>query len=214
CSAPRFLPFGAAVLSLHQSLWRDVLRNDNPQDSNSVALFPNLLNSPVYPWWQISHLFTGSQRGGPEWEFFRENTLFNIDSCGVVINTFTELEQVHIDHVKKELGHKRVWVVGPVLRIHNSSTEPEEHGGISAVSRHDIVDWLDSREECSVVYVCFGSRTFLSGSQMKVLTCALELSGVTFVLSVGVPDARHMAPDQGKVPSGFMDEMGCEGGAF
>ncbi|CAJ1978643.1 unnamed protein product [Sphenostylis stenocarpa] len=209
-----FSPSGAAALSLHQSLWRDVPQNDNPRDSNSVASFPNLPNSPVYPWWQISHLFTGTRRGRPEWEFFRENTLFNIDSWGVVINTCTELEQVHIDHVKKELGHKRVWAVGPVLRIHNSSTEPEEHGGTSSVSRHDIVDWLDSREECSVVYVCFGSRTFLSGSQMKVLTRALELSGVNFVLSIGVPDARHLAQEQGKVPSGFMDGVGVRERGF
>ncbi|KAL9297884.1 hypothetical protein ACSQ67_023780 [Phaseolus vulgaris] len=206
-----FSPSGAAAFSLSQSLWRDAPLNDNPQDPNSAVSFPYLPNSPVYPWWQITHLFTGSQRGGPEWEFFRENTLFNIDSWGVVLNTFTELEQVHIEHVKKDLGHKRVWAVGPVLPIQSGSAKPEEHGGNSAVSRNDIVEWLDSCGECSVVYVCFGSRTILTSSQMEVLTRALDLSGVNFVLSVGVPDARAVAQEQGKVPCGFMDRVGVRG---
>ncbi|KAL9276344.1 hypothetical protein ACSQ67_026111 [Phaseolus vulgaris] len=209
-----FSPSGAAAFSLSQSLWRDAPLNDNPQDPNSAVSFPYLPNSPVYPWWQITHLFTGSQRGGPEWEFFRENTLFNIDSWGVVLNTFTELEQVHIEHVKKDLGHKRVWAVGPVLPIQSGSAKPEEHGGNSAVSRNDIVEWLDSCGECSVVYVCFGSRTILTSSQMEVLTRALDLSGVNFVLSVGVPDARAVAQEQGKVPCGFMDRVGVRGRGF
>jgi len=209
-----FSPSGAAAYSLSQSLWRDVAQNENPQDPNSAVSFPNLPNSPVYPWWQITLLFTGNQRGGPEWEFYRENTLFNIDSWGVVFNTFTELEQVHIDHMKKELGHKRVWAVGPVLPIRNGSTEPEERGGNSAVSRKDIVEWLDSCGECSVVYVCFGSRTILTNSQMEVLTRALELSRVNFVLSVGVPDARRGPQEQGKVPCGFMDRVGVRGRGF
>ncbi|KAL9289878.1 hypothetical protein ACSQ67_024343 [Phaseolus vulgaris] len=162
----------------------------------------------------ITRLFTGNQRGGPEWEFHRENTLFNIDSWGFVFNTFTELEQVHIEHMKKDLGHKRVWAVGPVLPIRNGSTEPEERGGNSAVSRKDIDEWLDSCGECSVVYVCFGSLTILTSSQMDVLTRALELSGVNFVLSVGVPDARAVAQEQGKVPCGFMDRVGVRGRGF
>ncbi|KAK7405154.1 hypothetical protein VNO78_06352 [Psophocarpus tetragonolobus] len=196
-----FSPSGAFALSLSYSLWRDAPQNDNPQDPNFVVSFPNLPNSPSYPWWQISPLFREPQRGGPEWEFHRENMLFNIDSWGVVFNTFTELERVYLNHIKKELGHQRVWAVGPVLP---GSSQPEGRGGSSTVSRHDIIQWLDSRDNGSVVYVCFGSRTFLSSSQMGVLTRALELSGVDFVLSVRVP---NVAGEHGKVPCGFVDRV-------
>nr|ACJ72158.1 UGT1 [Pueraria montana var. lobata] len=202
-----FSPSGAFALSVSYSLWRDAPQNDNPEDPNSVVSFPNLPNSPIYPWWQMTHLFRETERGGPEWEFHRENMLFNIDSWGVVFNTFTELERVYLNHMKKELNHERVWAVGPVLPIQNGSTEPEERGGNSTVSRHDIMEWLDSRDEGSVIYVCFGSRTFLTSSQMEVLTRGLELSGVNFILSVRVPDERHVAKEHGKVPCGFSDRV-------
>jgi len=206
-----FSASGASAYSIYQSIWRDVPENVNPEDPNSAVSFPNLPYSPVYPWSQIPQVFTANERGGPEWEFHRENMLFNIDSWGLVINTFNEFEQVYIDNLKKELGHQRVWAVGPVLPIENGLPKPEERGGNSAVSRNDIVEWLDSREECSVVYVCFGSLTVLSSSQMEVLTRALELSGVNFILSIGYSDAGQEAA---KLPSGFMDRVGVRERGF
>ena len=103
-------------------------KNNNPKDPNSVVFFQNLPNSPIYPWWQITHLFRDTERGGSEWEFDRENMLFNIDSWGFVFNTFIELERVYLNHIKKELGHERVWAVGPVLPIQKGSisTKPEK----------------------------------------------------------------------------------------
>ncbi|XP_027356120.1 flavonol 3-O-glucosyltransferase UGT89B1-like [Abrus precatorius] len=203
-----FSPSGAFALSVSYSLWRDTPRNDNPEDPNSVVSFPDLPNSPVYPWWQITHQFTAPERGGPEWEFHRENMLFNIDSWGVVFNTFTELERVYLDHMKKYL-HQRVWAVGPVLPDQKSG--PENRGGSSTVTRHNLMEWLDARADGSVVYVCFGSRTFLTNSQMEVLTRALELSGVHFILSVRTPDERHVAQGHGKIPSGFADQVRGKG---
>ncbi|XP_061336706.1 flavonol 3-O-glucosyltransferase UGT89B1-like [Gastrolobium bilobum] len=203
-----FSPSGAFGLSISFSLWRDLPQNDNPEDPNSVVSFPNLPNSPVYPWWQISHHFKENKRGGPEWEFHRENMLLNLDAWGVVFNTFTELERVYLDHVKKELGHGRVWAVGPVLPLEDGSTGPEvDRGGSITVSCHDLMNWLDSQPNGSVVYVCFGSRTFLTSAQMDVLTRALELSGVHFILSVRGPDERHVALDQGAIPSEFVDRV-------
>ncbi|XP_061336690.1 flavonol 3-O-glucosyltransferase UGT89B1-like [Gastrolobium bilobum] len=195
-----FSPSGAFALSVSFSLWRDLPLNDNPEDPNSVVSFPNLPNSPTYPWWQISPLFRESERGGPNWELHRENMLLNLDAWGVVFNSFTELERVYLDHVKKELGHERVWAVGPVLPLEeNGSNRPEEdRGGSSTVSRHELMTWLDSKPNGSVVYVCFGSRGVLTSEQMDVLTRALELSGVHFIFSVTGPDM---------IPSGFVDRV-------
>ncbi|XP_020240195.2 flavonol 3-O-glucosyltransferase UGT89B1 [Cajanus cajan] len=202
-----FSPSGAFALSVVYSLWRDLPRNDTPQGPNAVVSFPNLPNSPVFHWHQLTLQFTKPERGGPEWEFHRENILLNIDSHGVVFNSFNDLERVYLDHMKKELRHERVWAVGPVLPL---SPLPEERGGSSTVSRHDIMGFLDSREDGSVVYVCFGSRTFLTSHQMEVLTRALELSGASFVLSVGVAKAK----EHGKVPCGFVDRVGVRGRGF
>ncbi|XP_057426442.1 flavonol 3-O-glucosyltransferase UGT89B1-like [Lotus japonicus] len=193
-----FSPSGAYSLCISLSLWRDLPQNDNAEDQNHVVSFSNLPNSPVQPWWQISTLFR-DKRGEPEWETHRENMNLNLEAWGVVFNSFVELEQGYIDHVKKELGHERVWVVGPLL-LASDTTESEAQvcGGSSTVPCGDLTGWLDSRVDGSVVYVYFGSRTFLTTSQMEVLTRALELSGVHFVLSVR---------EQGTVPCGFADRV-------
>ena len=138
--------------------------------------------------------------------------LFNIASWGLVFNSFTELEQVYLDHVKKEVGHDRVWAVGPVLPYHDDNSA--DRGGSSSVPCHEVLTWLDSRPERSVVYVCFGSRTVLTGKQMEVLTGALEISGVHFILSLRDPDERHVGQDHGQISSGFEDRMVGTGRGF
>lgn len=42
---------------------------------------------------------------------------------------------------------------------------------------------------------------------MDVLTRGLELSGVRFILSVTVPDRRHVGQDCGRIPSEFIDRV-------
>ncbi|KAK7312940.1 hypothetical protein VNO77_37208 [Canavalia gladiata] len=202
-----FSPSGAFGISVAFSLWRDLSQNENPQDPNFTISFPNLPNSPSFLWWQISHQFRNMERGGPEQEFHRENIRLNIDSWGIVFNSFTELEGVYLDPIKKRFGQERVWAVGPLLPLEDGSNESENRGGSSTVTRHDLMEWLDARVNGSVIYVCFGSRTVLTSSQMDVLTRALELSGVHFILSVRNPDERDLAQDCGKIPNGFIDRV-------
>lgn len=133
--------------------------------------------------------------------------LSNIDSWGVVINTFTELERVYLDHLKTELGHHRVWAVGPVLPPNDDFNGLQDRGGSSSVPCNEILTWLDSRRGGSVIYVCFGSRTVLTSRQMEVLTDALENSGVEFIISVRGPDERHVGKDNGEVSKEFEDRV-------
>ncbi|KAF7806298.1 flavonol 3-O-glucosyltransferase UGT89B1-like [Senna tora] len=202
-----FSPSGAFAFSVSFSLWRHLPQNHHPDNPNSLISFPNIPNSPVYPWWQINQHYTQKKRGDPEWELQRENLLANLASWGVVFNTFTQLEQVYLDHMKIELGHDRVWAVGPVLPPKDDSIGPTNRGGSSSVPCHDLLTWLDSRRDNSVIYVCFGSRTVLSSHQMEVLTNALELSGVDFILSVRDPDERHVGRDNGVIPEEFEDRV-------
>lgn len=188
-------------------MWRLLPQNDKPEDPNLVVSLPNLPNSPVYPWWQISHLFRDN-RGEPDWEIIKNDFLLNLDAWGVVFNSFVDLETDYFDHLKKELGHERVWTVGPVLPLESG---PEERGGSSTVPCNDLTAWLDARDDGSVVYVCFGSRTFLTTAQMEILTSALELSGVQFILSVRGPDVRHVAQDCSGIPSGFAERVRDKG---
>ncbi|KAJ7978791.1 UDP-glycosyltransferase [Quillaja saponaria] len=201
-----FSPSGVFALSIALSVWHDLPENTDPDNSNFTLTFPKFPNSPVYHWWQIPHLYREGRKGDPDWEFFRENFVANLESWGMVFNSFTELERVYFDHLKKELGHDRVWAVGPVLppsrEDNNAGPDPgpTNRGGSSSVPCDEVLTWLDARSEYSVVYVCFGSRTVLTIKQMEVLTVGLERSGVHFILSVIGPDAGG---DHGVIPEDF-----------
>ncbi|KAE9463923.1 hypothetical protein C3L33_04173, partial [Rhododendron williamsianum] len=120
----------------------------------------------------------------PDSEVMRNGMLANFQSWGAVFNSFTELERVYIDHVKKEMGHKKVWAVGPLLPPTDDQTEPTDRGGSSAVPAHEVMTWLDGKRDESVVYVCFGSRVELTSKQTEVLAAALERSEVHFIWCV------------------------------
>ncbi|KAI6683312.1 hypothetical protein NL676_029225 [Syzygium grande] len=180
-----FSPSAAFSVSIEFSLWQNLPKNDGgSDDDDSTVTFRDVPNSPTYRWWQISHLFRMYKDGDADTEFHRQVWLENTGSWGVVFNTFTELEGVYVDHMKGKFGPGRVWAVGPLLPPVDDSVSPAGRGGSSSVPAEEVLKWLDGREERSVVYVCFGSRTALANDQMAALAAALEMSRVHFVWCV------------------------------
>lgn len=206
-----FSPSGAFALSVSFALWTDLPTNDEPDNVDSPVSFPRVPKCPVYPWYQISAIYRTLKEGDPDWELYRSNTMANKASWGIVFNSFAELESVYIDHMKKEMGHDRVWAVGPVLPPDDDSVESMSRGGSSSVPAHDVLTWLDSRHDQSVVYVCFGSRCILTTKQIHELAAALEKTDVDFVYCVREPDERHVSQDCGVLPDGFEDRVAGRG---
>ncbi|TXG70902.1 hypothetical protein EZV62_005837 [Acer yangbiense] len=204
-----FSPSGAIGLSIFFTLWKDLPKVDDPSDVNSLLSIPNFPNCPVLPWYQVPQLYRMFKEGDPDWEFQRNGSLDNIASWGIVLNTSTCLEQVYIDHIKKQVGHDRVWAVGPVLPTH--SARHTDHGGPSSVPCHELITWLDARKEGSVVYVSFGSRVVLTSKQMDELATGLEKSGVHFILCVRQPKEKQVASDYGEISKGFEDRVAGRG---
>ncbi|EEF47699.1 UDP-glucosyltransferase, putative [Ricinus communis] len=200
-----FSPSGAFAFSVGASTWSDQPQNDNPENHDFVVSFPNIPNSPSYPWWQISHLYRMPKDS--DWEFYRDSNLANMASWGVIFNSFTELERVYIDHMKNEFGNVRVWAVGPALPSDDDLMGPAANrGGTSSVPCHDVLTWLDSHhKDHSVVYVAFGSRAMLTCEQMNELAAGLEKSGVDFILCV------RQQGDYGILPDGFEDRVAGRG---
>ncbi|KAI3504723.1 hypothetical protein L1887_26400 [Cichorium endivia] len=202
-----FSPSGVLGCSIMQTLWRDAemfIADGGERDENSTISFPEIPNSPEFPWWQLLPVSRSFKKGEPHYESFRKGMLANMTSWGIMYNTFEGLEGVYIDHIKKEMGHDRVWAVGPLLPDKHGSTASTGRGGSSAVPPDDLLMWLDNKPDESVVYICFGSQTTLSEKQMGALTGALELSNVDFILS-----AR--GSNLASVPSGFEDRVGGRG---
>ncbi|KAF2282924.1 hypothetical protein GH714_043241 [Hevea brasiliensis] len=173
-----FSPSGAFAFSVTTSLWRNQPQTENP---NNVD-------------------FRTSKEGDPDREFFRDCFLANFESWGVVINSFVELERVHIEHLKGNsgIGSDRVWSVGPLL-LHDDggSIGSLSRGGSSSVPCQQVITWLEEKGDNSVVYICFGSREMLTCKQMDELASGLEKSGINFIWSVRQPNERHASASVG-----------------
>ncbi|GLT70371.1 hypothetical protein SLA2020_424540 [Shorea laevis] len=108
-----FSPSGAMALSVVYSLWRHLPSHDD--DQTAVVSFDEIPNCPKFQWWQLSPLYRSYVKEDPTGEFIKDSFHGNMESWGLVINTFCELERDHLDHVMKVMGHDRVWAVGPLL---------------------------------------------------------------------------------------------------
>ncbi|XP_050221342.1 flavonol 3-O-glucosyltransferase UGT89B1 [Mercurialis annua] len=197
-----FSPSGAMALSVIYYLWRDM---PGKREENDVVLFSGMPNCPKYPWWQISPIYRNYLEKYPDCEFIKDSFRANLVSWGVVVNSFTELESAYLDYLRKEMGHDRVWEVGPLQpQIHDSSSKLIDRGGASSVPVNDLTAWLDKRDDHTVVYVCFGSQTSLTDNQTVEIASGLEKSGVNFIWCI----KEHIYD---MIPSGFEDRVAGRG---
>ncbi|CAN4086213.1 unnamed protein product [Withania somnifera] len=208
-----FSPSGALALSLVYALWRDVPTRKDPNDDDEIFEFNNIPNSPKFPWWQLSPIFRSYVEGDPNSEFIRKGFLADIASYGLILNTFTELENVYLNYLRKDLGHDRVWSVGSVLPPDDDDNKSasSNRGGSSSVLASEILAWLNTCEDHSVVYVCFGSQAVLTNKQMEELAKALDKSGVKFILSAKRATKGHVSNDYGVLPSWLEEKVGGRG---
>ncbi|KAF8378533.1 hypothetical protein HHK36_029876 [Tetracentron sinense] len=202
-----FSSSGALFIAIVYSLWRDLPKRHDP---NVLISFPNIPNSPIFPWSHLSSVYRSYVEGEPISEFIRDGFLANIASWGIVLNSFSELEGVYLDHLRKELGHDRVWAVGPLLPLHDDPSTP------GPTERSDIQSWLDTCQDDSVIYACFGSQDVLTNEETEVVAGGLERSGVRFIWAVKEATAGHAAGEYGVVPTGrgrVFDSLRVELGA-
>ncbi|KAF3441131.1 hypothetical protein FNV43_RR15042 [Rhamnella rubrinervis] len=102
------------------------------------------------------------------------------ETYGVFANTFEEMEPEYVKEYKK-VRNDRVWCVGPVSLTNKEELDKAQRGNKSSVDRNECLKWLDSWEQASVVYVCFGSLCNLTTSQQIELGLGLEASNKPFI---------------------------------
>ncbi|KAF5956118.1 hypothetical protein HYC85_008974 [Camellia sinensis] len=206
-----FSPSSAVFLSVFDSMWRYQPKRDDPNDEKALIKFPRVPNCPIYPWWQLPVTYRSYVEGDPVSEFIKDGFLSNMASWGLVVNSFNELERVYLDHLMEILGHDRVWAVGPLLPPIDDQSGLIERGGSSSVLPSHVLTWLDTCEDRTVVYVCFGSQALLTNKQMEELALGLEKSGVKFIWCVKELIKGHVEGQYGVVPSGFEDRVAKRG---
>nr|UXY92004.1 UDP-glycosyltransferase UGT6 [Glycyrrhiza glabra] len=103
-------------------------------------------------------------------------------SYGTLYNTFHELESDYEQLSKSTMGIKS-WSVGPVSAWINKDDEKRANRGhIEDLAKEpEWLNWLNSRQNESVLYVSFGSLTRLPHAQIVELAHGLENSGHDFI---------------------------------
>lgn len=105
----------------------------------------------------------------------RQHLEFTRKADGLLLNTFRELEPKFVRHLEDGSGGgKPFWAVGPVVEL-------PARDKIQTPRDAEIVEWLDRQMPGSVVYVAFGSESYISPSQVKELAVGLEESGQPFL---------------------------------
>ncbi|CAN0871327.1 UDP-glycosyltransferase 89B2 [Linum grandiflorum] len=198
-----FSPSAAVALSVIYSLWRNMPHL--PENPNESIAFPNLPNSPSWPTSHLSPIYRSYVAGDPVSEFVKDGFLADIKSWGIAFNSFAGLESKYLDYLKIELGHDKVWAVGPLLSPPTEGSGASR-GGASTVSVADLEAWLDTCPDDKVVYVCFGSEAVLTVDQTNELASGLEKSGVQFVWKT-----THVEGSGPSIPDGFEDRVAGRG---
>lgn len=107
-------------------------------------------------------------------EFMESVRESELKSHGAIVNTFYELEPQYADHYRSKMGRKS-WHVGPLSLINSPSLNPK--------NCHDqrIMTWLHSKLINSVIYICFGSLSHPTKTQLEEIENGLKKSDHHFI---------------------------------
>nr|UYE91533.1 putative glycosyltransferase [Anoectochilus roxburghii] len=124
---------------------------------------------------------------------------------GVIVNSFYELESDYVDHYRKVVGRK-AWHVGPVSLFNQNAAEQPIRGssGNGSVDTDKSLEWLGRQKPGSVIYVCFGSVTEITGKQIVKIAAGLEAAGHPFLWVVRGGGVKCL-------PEGFEERVASEG---
>ncbi|RVW63071.1 UDP-glycosyltransferase 89A2 [Vitis vinifera] len=105
-----FYSSGAFLSSVSDHLWL----NADTALSLPVVSFPQLPNTPSFRAEHLPSICRFYRGSDPDWAFVRDCMTANTLSWGRVFNTFDALEGEYLDHLRTQMGHHRVWGVGPL----------------------------------------------------------------------------------------------------
>ncbi|KAK6933506.1 UDP-glucuronosyl/UDP-glucosyltransferase [Dillenia turbinata] len=119
----------------------------------------------------------------------------------VLVKSFKEIEGKYLDHLSILAGKKAI-PVGPLVRDFIDDGDDE--------GKASIMEWLDKKEQSSVVYVSFGSEYFSSMEELQEIAYGLELSGVSFIWVVRFPTGENIKLEEA-LPKGLPERVGERG---
>ncbi|KDP45907.1 hypothetical protein JCGZ_15467 [Jatropha curcas] len=121
----------------------------------------------------------------------------------ILMETFQELEGELIQYMSKLCP---IIPVGPLYKDPNSKTTIQG----DFWKAEDCIEWLDKKQQSSVVYISFGSVVYLKQDQWEEIAYGLLNSGVNFIWVIREPPKDHNM-DPIVIPDGFLEKVGNKG---
>jgi len=129
-----------------------------------------------------------------------------LKSDGFIINSFVELDgKEYVEYYEKTIGHK-AWHLGPVSLVPKTTQEKANRGGESEVSLQKYLNWLNSKQDNSVLYISFGTICYFPDKQLYEIASAIEESGYEFIWVVPEKKGKENESEEEKekwLPKGF-----------
>ncbi|GLJ07770.1 hypothetical protein SUGI_0073840 [Cryptomeria japonica] len=199
-----FAPFGAFGTSVFHAICNSITTNTLRKEGDSVII-DNILSSPLkFTKEHMPRRFLESDSADTRLSILI-GMMQSLTKCwGMLVNTFDELEPRYLQHLKNLLNGKPLWSVGPVVPLGGIANT---RGKKSDISEQKLVQWLDSKSPCSVIYVSFGSQAFLSQEQTQALARGLEASHQPFVWSIKIsPDTVSAESNRAELCASYLPE--------
>ncbi|XP_038883479.1 7-deoxyloganetic acid glucosyltransferase-like [Benincasa hispida] len=108
---------------------------------------------------------------------FVNQTLATSKSCGLILNTFEELEAPFVTSLSKI--YNKVYTIGPIHSLLKNLVQSQCEFW---KEDHSCLAWLDSQAPRSVMFISFGSLVKLTSSQLREFWNGLVNSGKAFLL--------------------------------
>ncbi|XP_059653323.1 UDP-glycosyltransferase 92A1-like [Cornus florida] len=181
---------GAYGTAAYVSLWQNLPHRLSDADEFRLPGFPDSCRFHV----SQLHQFLRAADGTDPWSrFFQPQIELSLGSCGWLCNAVEEIEPSGLEILRKYVKLP-VWTIGPLLpqsmlnpSLSNSNVSHQRTGREPGLSPEKCLEWLDSHEEHSVLYISFGSQNTISATQMMELAKGLEDSGTAFIWVIRSP---------------------------
>ncbi|KAK4715263.1 hypothetical protein R3W88_013601 [Solanum pinnatisectum] len=200
-----FYTSGALLISIIIDIWKNF---EAYKDLGLVEL-NRLPKSPRFVREHLPPVCLKFKEDDPTWEIIRNGFIANTRSFGSIFNTFEALESDYLGFLKKEMGHERVYSIGPINLVGGPGRIGKSNVDYGANEK--VFTWLDESPNESVLYVAFGSQKLLTKAQIEALTIGLENSGVRFILVAKQLTAQQKEQGFGLVPEGFEERVSGRG---
>ncbi|KAK8318605.1 hypothetical protein V6Z11_A13G182000 [Gossypium hirsutum] len=171
------------LVCLHNLRMSNVL--DQVTSETEYFVMPNMPHEVEFTKCQIPQVMYENLK-----QFSEERKKADLESFGVIVNSFEEMEPEYVKEYKKTREDK-VWCIGPVSLCNKEAMDKAQRGNKAPVDEQQFLGWLDSQKPGTVIYACLGSISNVTPPQTIQLGLGLEASNRPFIWVIRGSDASN-----------------------